>query len=637
MPRVRPNTWDSKILSDVYINNEYGLPNDLRGSVILDIGAHIGAFGLACQKRHARKIVCYEPDPENVELLVHNLDEDIESRTEIHINQAAVTATDRNDLGIRRLSNHDFDRGRNTGHVDVFGAPDGTEGIAFDKVVASIDEPIDLLKIDCEGAEWEIFEVGDFSRIRSIAAELHALPEDAAHPALDKYRGKSLTDLAQAVVTRLRSFGFEVSVLYTGPELANLKATKTASVEVGDIKRPPRVLFVGDAGITTGYARVSEQICRRLVQYGWDVRVLGIGYNGDPHNLPYKVYPAVDPNTGGARNGATRIKSIVQRIKPDIAIIQDDSWNVGILIDQMAMTNTIIPTVGYIAIDSENVRVDVAMQLRNLRHAICHTNYGVKQLELAGYSGAVSVAGHGVDTSLYVPLSKQESREGISDERRNIRDAFIWGAVAVNQPRKRLDLTMAYWAAWWKAAGKPDNAYLYLHTNSDGVYDTKQLSQYLGIKGRVLETEGGLTLRDEQMPTLYNAFDVMLSTAEGESWGMCQHEGLACGIPQIAVRCGGMPEWAGDAIHWVEPSQYKFTDNRTNTKRWTASEQDFVAAMDLLYRDAAYRSELSKRGIEHAAKFKWDDVARHFDKVLKQVLSVQRIATKAANDALSEF
>jgi glycosyltransferase involved in cell wall biosynthesis len=207
----------------------------------------------------------------------------------------------------------------------------------------------------------------------------------------------------------------------------------------------------------------------------------------------------------------------------------------------------------------------------------------------------------------------------------------------MNQPRKRLDLTIAYWAAWWKQAGQPDNAYLYIHTSPGGVCDLKQSAKYCGIKGRLYGTDGGQILTDHEMPSLYNSFDVMISTCEGGSFELPVLEGMDVGVPQIAINCGGLPSWAGDAVKWVEPSFYAFTPNTTNTKRGIASEKDFVKAMQEMYTDANERQKYRLRGFEKAEQFKWDDVGDHFHAVLQKVLNVKRIAARASIDALSEF
>lgn len=630
--RFRKDTWDPEIIKSVLIRNEYNLPAKMDGMVVLDIGAHIGSFAIACQKRNAKKVVSFEPDPENFHLLNVNTNQDKNSKTEMHVAEAAVIGGEScNNLGVRHLTEHDFDKGRNTGHVDIYGEPSNIRGINFNEALQMAGGKVDFLKLDCEGAEWGIFETGDFSKIRYIAAELHAVP-DSPHPSLDKFRGKSLTDLSTEVETKLQELGFETSVVFTDPSLAKLSATKITDVPLGKRRR---LLWIGDAQMHTGYARVTEQICRRLVGLGWDVRVLGVGYNGDPHNKPYKIYPALDVQTGSV-NGEGRVREIIQRTEPDICIIQDDSWNVGHMLDAMAMQNVLVPTIGYIAIDSENVRQNVVLQLRNLKHTICHTQYGVEQLQLAGFTGPTSVAAHGVDTNLYCQYERKGTRDGLPIT--NPDDAFIWGAVAMNQPRKALDLTIAYWAAWWKAAGKPDNAYLYLHTNNNGSWDLQQLVSYHDIRGRLIGSEtGSQALTEQQMPTLYSAFDVMISTAEGESFGLPLLEGMACGIPQIAVKCGGAPSWAGDSIYWVKPSFYRFTSNRTNTKRWIASEIDFVTAMNDMYNNAELREDYSKRGLEMAKAMSWDGIAKHFDNVAKQILQTRQLSAHSTEALMAEF
>ncbi len=636
--QIRPDTWDALICKSVIVDNEYALPLDLRGKVIVDIGAHIGAFAIACQKRGAKSVTCYEADPANYELLLSNIADDVESRTTVDAFNYAVVGRGRQDLYIRRLSNHDFGKGRNTGHVDIYGEEEPNHTsiplpcIAINHVLATFAK-VDILKLDCEGAEWEMFDLCDFANVDLILAELHAVPA-GNHPAIAAYQNNSLPSLADRAAEKLQRAGFNTSVSIESGETAKLVATKQV-VEV--VSRNPRVLWVGDHVITTGFGRVNEAICRRLVRLGWEVRALGIGYNGDPHKLPYKVYPAIDANIGGARNGMSRMRSLVDSYKPDVIVIHDDSWNVGLMVDNMAALNITTPVVGYIAVDSENVREDHAVQLRNLKHAVCHTSFGVEQIVKSGYTGPSSVMPHGVDTDIYQPYDKLEARSGIPVKGIKPEDVFLWGAVGMNQPRKRLDLTLAYWAAWWKSEGKPDNAYLYVHTLADGVWDLKQLTEYLGIKGRMFTTEGGQILRDIEMPSLYSAFDVMISTSEGESFGIPTIEAMACGVPNIQVECGGAPAWAGDSVYWVKPSQYSFTATRINTKRWIASEKDFVQAMHDMYVNPGLRAEYSKRGLAKAASLNWDDAGRHFDKVMRQVLYSRQVVASAMNDALGEF
>jgi len=633
----RPDSyWDRLIIKNVLTENEYKLPDDMSGMNVIDIGAHIGSFAVACINRGIASISCFEPDHENYKLLEENLLEAQEGKqVTCRTYNAPVTGKHYKDLGVRHLSNHDFGKGRNTGHVDVFGEGE-LVSYSINEVLKLHTKPIDLLKIDCEGAEWEIFDNGDFKNVQNIMAELHACP-GSEHASLHNYR-KDLETLARGAADKLKAQGFNVQVVLLGNELAKMAATRETVVPV-QVNDKPKLLWVGDAVVPTGYGRVTEQVCTRLQDLGWDVSVLGIGYSGDPHRLPFDVYPAMDVNAGfaGMRNGSERMPSLTKYINPNVVLVQDDNWNVGIFVERMAMMNIWTPTVGYIAVDSENVRHDVAVQLRNLKHAICHTQFGIDQLKKAGFTGPTSLAGHGVNTDLYFPCDRNGARAGIELKKgKPLPDnAFIWGVVAANSARKRLDLTISYFAEWFHRAGKPENAFLFLHTNWDGAYDLTQLADYCGIRKQVIGTSSG-ALSDQNMPTLYSAFDVMLSTSEGESWGLTHLEGMACGVPQIAVRCGGLPSWAGEnTIYWVQPSYYQFTGNRTNTKRRIASEDDFVRAMEVMYESPECREAYSNEGYELAQKLTWENVAKQFDRTLRDTIAVNRAAIQV--DAFAEF
>src|SRR5438105_3684382 len=71
---LRPRTMDGDIWHSVVGHNEYRLPRRFRPTdIVLDIGAHIGAFSYAALTRGAGRVYAYEPHAGNVELAECNL------------------------------------------------------------------------------------------------------------------------------------------------------------------------------------------------------------------------------------------------------------------------------------------------------------------------------------------------------------------------------------------------------------------------------------------------------------------------------------------------------------------------------------------------------------------------------------
>lgn len=122
------------------------------GGVILDIGAHVGVVSCYLSKRFPQaRIIAYEPHPANFERLVRNLDANECYNVECY--PYAVTADGR-DLTLRG------DRRTNTGGYSAFSAgPDEAKvrSVAIGSILANDPTShISLLKLDCEGAEYEI-------------------------------------------------------------------------------------------------------------------------------------------------------------------------------------------------------------------------------------------------------------------------------------------------------------------------------------------------------------------------------------------------------------------------------------------------------------------------------------------------
>ena len=151
--RVGKKSSDLDILVEIflekaYFHEELEIQND---DIIIDVGAHIGIFSIyAAQFCKAGKIICFEPLPNNFEILKNNVMKN--NLENISIENSAVSNKNHN-LKFYQ-SNDDFAGGslfkKSNNFFEVKG--NTLEQIFENNMIKKCD----ILKMDCEGAEYEI-------------------------------------------------------------------------------------------------------------------------------------------------------------------------------------------------------------------------------------------------------------------------------------------------------------------------------------------------------------------------------------------------------------------------------------------------------------------------------------------------
>jgi FkbM family methyltransferase len=185
------------------IRNEYGLGHGLHEvRTILDVGANIGFFSVAARARypHAR-IHAYEPNPRVVPLLESNT-----APLGIEIHAEAVGAWDgRASMLDAGDSNQARTQASEAGNISQ---------VSLEKAIDRLGGTVDLLKLDCEGAEWELFRAPEaWKRVRNIRMEYHL------------FRGETIAQVEES----LNGLGFEVTHLQPGPGFGMAWATARGS------------------------------------------------------------------------------------------------------------------------------------------------------------------------------------------------------------------------------------------------------------------------------------------------------------------------------------------------------------------------------------------------------------------------
>jgi FkbM family methyltransferase len=174
----RPGTSDQEIIYQVLLKPgrkaKYWLPDEVRPKTILDIGGNIGVVSVYFAQRYPQaRIFTVEPVPENFVVLAKN----IAPYPNIKAYQIALGHRD-GELTLRHSDNP----------INFGGFSVGAEGVhptqsvqvrmqAVETFLSDLDVPmVDLIKIDTEGAEFDILtSVPErvLSQVRWIVGELH--------------------------------------------------------------------------------------------------------------------------------------------------------------------------------------------------------------------------------------------------------------------------------------------------------------------------------------------------------------------------------------------------------------------------------------------------------------------------------
>jgi FkbM family methyltransferase len=166
--RLKNYIFDERkvVISDVIINDCYGLNQLDKIETVVDVGAHIGIFTNYVKKLFPNcQVMAYEPLKLNYDRLVSNTKE----LSGVKIFDAAMVS--------------------NSGEKYLYMCPNDTTGGIIDQYgtilvktltlahVFEYFEHIDLLKLDCEGSELEILEYAKdhnlLKKIKNITGEYH--------------------------------------------------------------------------------------------------------------------------------------------------------------------------------------------------------------------------------------------------------------------------------------------------------------------------------------------------------------------------------------------------------------------------------------------------------------------------------
>ena len=415
-----------------------------------------------------------------------------------------------------------------------------------------------------------------------------------------------------------------------------------------------RVLWIGDAGCTTGFATASHAIGDRLVsQYGHDVHCLAVNYKGDYWPTPMKLYvPTL--REGRDTFGTTRFVELIGKINPEVIVTLHDPlvvlrWLFKNAHDPDTILGRWAPLISYLPIDGENYP-PVTLRMPELVAGLSPLP-GSNTIQPFMLPVVMSKHGntafpsaplvyHGVETDYWVsptvrPIEMPDGTKVKSkaDARRVLQipnDAILAVRVDRNSQRKNYADTITALA---EVMRKEPKLHAWLHCKAEdsaGIDLNLFVSRFPDVADRFhwpgnLDTNQGWST--EALRAIYAAGDFFVTTSGGEGFGLTLGEAASMGLPIIAMNVSAIPEVVGPGGILLPPQRsYVPLSGQDN---WLPDVDSFVWAIKELVNSRGKRRTFGQLARQHVVNtFSWDNAAGQFDQLITAV--VQKASGSAA-------
>lgn len=320
------------------------------------------------------------------------------------------------------------------------------------------------------------------------------------------------------------------------------------------------LVYANGPCVPTGFGTVVRNIFAGLVARGRvpiaDLNFFGINYAGDPHGLPFKIWPAQiaasrDPDLFGR---ARFVQLLLGNQWPcDVLFLLEDHFTLSQPIpanggfapfipglirgmrEQVRQGRPPFKVVQYIPVDGRYLRPEWVNWISDLvDFPVAYTKFGAHTLIDYDATLAPSLRDipHGTNPEMFFPVSS-EQREAFRQQQLGLdSNAKLVVNVNRNQPRKDIPKTLQVFR---RVLDQMPEARLYLHMNTrdSAGFDLGEVMHQLRLpKHAVLFPQNfseGIGIPVEALNLVYNAADIYITTARGEGWGLPVSEHMTTG------------------------------------------------------------------------------------------------------------
>lgn len=366
-----------------------------------------------------------------------------------------------------------------------------------------------------------------------------------------------------------------------------------------------RAVWVTDADIKgSGYRNLSMPLCEGLLKRGYEVRMIGLAYQGQEHEFSFPIIPAAN-----LQEALAVMQNLTNLWKFDVLIVALDIPMQEALMQRIP-TNKPFRYVGIMPVEADPLCLSWAMVLAAMDKPLIISEFGTQEAHKAG----ISEAEH-----LRIGIDTQAWRQPTADEHEKLRlplgiepGVFAVLTVADNQERKNLSLSMEAFAEFSK--DKPNVRYILVTREHNNVgWKLRDYAQTLGIHQKLMIFERGMGFRE--LWGIYAASDAFLLLSKTEGLGMPVMEAMSIGLPCIGTNCSGIKELLSDNRGFLVNPDYIHVDPFGNGHRYWADKTEAVYYLNALY-DKRLSPDIAKAR-QYVEGRDWETAVNKLDDVLK--------------------